>query len=181
MKIACGLLLVTGLSWGTTSHAQGGGVEVGAGLGVFTFLSGGGAEAVQFQTGGGGIYFGIPIGERMAIEPGIGVDYTHYEDVNILVAGLNLALPIYFQNPRQGLFVAPFAGMSFINADAAGVGDSDLQFGFGGSVGGKFPAGERVSLRLELPIGYFLESDYRANTLAIGAQFGVAVFFGGNQ
>jgi hypothetical protein len=72
------------------------------------------------------------------------------------------------------------AGLSFINADAAGVGDSDLQFGFGAFLGGKFPVSDRASFRLEVPILYALESDYRADTFGIGVQLGIAVFLGGS-
>lgn len=165
----------------TVLAGQGRPIELGAGLGAFAFQSGGGSTAILFQTGAGVIYLGIPLSEQMAIEPAIGIDFTHVEDFDVLVAALSLSLPFYLQNYRRGFYISPFAGLSFINADAAGVGDSDLQFGVGGSLGGKFPVGDRVSLRLEVPVGFSFESDYRVSTFAVGFQLGVGVFLGGGS
>jgi hypothetical protein len=145
------------------------------------FQSGGGSEAIQVQTGGGGIYLGIPLSDQLATEPGVGIAFTHVEGLDVLVAGLSVSLPFYLQNYRRGFFISPFGARSLINADAAGVGDSDLQFGVRASLGGKFPAGERVPFRLEVPLGYAFESNYRPNTFTIGVQLGVGVFLGGRS
>jgi hypothetical protein len=173
-------LLVTVASVSTLA-GQGRPIELGAGIGVFAFQSGGGAEAIQVRTGGGGVYFGVPLSEQIAIEPAVAIDFTHVESVDVLVAGFGLSLPFYLQNYRQGFYISPFGALSFINADAAGVGDSDLQFGVGGSLGGKFPVGERVSFRIDVPIGYAFESNYRASTFTLGMQLMVGVFLGGRS
>lgn len=171
-------ILATALPLGTT-EAQGRPLELGTGLGVIAFQSGGGSQAIQVQTGWGSIYLGVPLGDRLAFEPAFGLDFTHVDDFDLVVAGFTFGLPIYFRSQRRGLFVAPFAGFSFINASASGVGDSDLQVSFGTSVGSKFPVGQRASIRLELPLAYSLESEYRVNAFTIGASLGVALFLGG--
>jgi len=179
MRSVCLLALLPSLSHVAALAGQGRPIELGAGLGVFMFQSGGGTEAIQFQTGGGGVFLGFPVSERLAIEPAIGIDFTHVESVELLVAGLSLSVPFYQQSYRRGFFISPFATLSLINAAAAGTGDSDLQLGVGGALGGKFPVGDRVAFRIEVPVGYAFESDYRANTFTIGMQCGVGVFLGG--
>ncbi len=162
------------------AYAQGRAMEVGAAVGMFSYASGGGTHVFSFQTAGSGIYLGIPIRERLAIEPSVSIAFARVDGANLLVAGLGLGVSISFEGVRRGMFFAPFGALRFVNAGASGVGDSDVQFGIGASFGAKTRLADRVSLRTEFPVQYSFESSHFPGTFTIGGQLGVALFFGGH-
>jgi len=146
-----------------------------AGLGIVS--RGGEIPQFSFDVPSPFMALGIPVADRVSAEIGLGLSFVGADDFSLLTVSASLGFPLFLSSRQRGFFFTPAAALSFINADASGSGESDAQLGIGASLGTKFPVGNQISMVLEVPIGYWFESEWRTDAFSVGTAFGVSVFF----
>ena len=134
--------------------AQGGGVELGAdvGLGV-TF---GGGSSVFSASTPTSLRFGMPVGSSMSFEPRVNLVFVSGEGETFTNLALTPALLFAFgDEARNGPYAAVLPSLSL----ASGFGETSTQFGAGAGIGMRRMSSGTFGLRFEVQFVHFFEND----------------------
>ena len=162
MKRLAMIVVVVGLFYPRSISAQERPIEIAAGLAVLGITTTGGDTFLSFNgINGVGVLVGIPVGERISVEPTFDFDFIGGAGLSFLVANLGVGLPVHFGSNgiRDGFFVRPGAGVQIVSADASGFSESVSQFAIGLDVGTKIPVLERLAVRVQGGIAYAFAND----------------------
>jgi len=176
MKRALGLFFV-GVMWTAPAAAQ---IEVGVDLALQVTNFSSSTDFVDldnlttFNFPASQVRLGVFVTPQVSIEPRLGITYGGSGGQS--VSGTQASVSGYYHFPemrgRQAAFLRLGLGASILSGSTV----SDTQMLVDGGVGLKFPAADRLFLRVEAFAGRSFESDASRAATRLGAAFGFSWF-----
>ena len=152
-------------------EAQSRGLELGADVGAgLMFADGSTLFSLTTPTS---IRVGIPVGEKMAVEPRFLLSLVSGEGETVSSIDLTPAIMLALgPDPRQGLYVALLPQLRYASA----FGESASQFGAGAGVGVRIRKSERFGFRVEGQFLHNFENDDFFGSNDVNALLGFSFF-----
>jgi len=157
--------------------AQSKGTEVGVGLAAFSLETCSGCDTyTQFQITPTGATLGFYLSEKLAIEPGLALWYSHSGGESFTSALFQAGVPIYLKEGwgHEGVYVEPMGALLYSKASGS---SSETRLGFGGEVGTKKMVSDMVSLRFGVGALHVLKKALEGAYTTFTGRFGVSIFF----
>jgi hypothetical protein len=172
VDLRAGLVALVLLAGASGTAAAQGGIELGTDAALsFDFSD---PSAVTFDLPVPSVRAGFMVTERISVEPGLGLNYSKFEDQDaFLLLNIDLGALYHFNaDVQRGLYVRPVIGMEFVDVGA----ESASRFSAGAGLGTKIPVAERVVTRLEASYRHAFENDDAAGADLLGLRIGLSLF-----
>ncbi len=166
-----GITMVLTLSLAAAPRAaQSAGLELGADVGAGLMFGGG--STVFSLTTPTSIRVGVPVGERMSIEPRFLLSLVTGEGETVTGIDLTPAFMLAFSEARRGPYVALLPQVTYVSA----FDESSTQFGLGAGIGLRMQQTERFGFRIEGQFIHSFENDDFIDTNELNALIGFTFF-----
>ena len=165
-----GLTLVLSLSLAAAPLAAQEGLELGADVGA-GLMFGGGSTVFSITTPTS-IRVGIPVGEKMSIEPRFLLNLQTGEGETVTGLNLTPAVLFAFSEARSGPYAALLPQVRYVSA----FGESSTQFSAGAGLGVRIRKADRFGFRIEGQFIHAFENDDFIDTNSLNALIGFSFF-----
>ena len=147
-------------------------VELSLGAGVFELSFGDGVTVLRLGTSSQ-FEVGIPVSDKVAVEPGLSFGITASDRADLYSVGLTFGVPFFLDTQSKGAYIEPMVFLNWTRLSGGGESTSNTNFGLGSFFGIKYELAPAVSLRTEIGISATVTETTSVN---LGGAVGFSIF-----